>query len=92
MFNAEIVGLLAGFLIALGYVPQILRVWKLKDAQEISLSFNLLSLAGTALWLVYGLLLQLLSVVVWNGANAVLLMLLLIVKMKYGMAHGNLGD
>lgn len=81
----EFVGLAAGFLIAMGYVPQVVRVWRLKDAQEISLAFNLLSLGGTVLWLVYGLSLQLLSVMVWNGANFVLLVLLLAVKLKYGM-------
>lgn len=84
----EGIGLTAGFLIALGLVPQILRVWRLKDAQEISLTFNLLSLGGTILWLVYGITLGLLSVIVWNGANVVLLVLLLAVKLKYGMGHG----
>jgi len=86
--EAEILGLAAGFLVALGLVPQILRVWRLKDAQEISLTFNLLSLAGTTLWFAYGLWLGLLSVIVWNGTNIVLLILLLTVKLKYGMGHG----
>lgn len=87
MAEAEIIGLLAGLLVALGLVPQILRIWKLRDAQEISLGFNLLYLVGTLLWLFYGLSLDLLSVVFWNGANAVLLVLLLIMKLKYGMVR-----
>ena len=73
--------------VALGLVPQILRVWKLKSAQEISLSFTLLFLIGTMLWLAYGLFLGLTSVIVWNSANSALLILLLIVKLKYGMDH-----
>lgn len=73
--------------VALGLVPQVLRVWKLRSAQEISLSFNLLSLIGTTLWLVYGLFLGLTSVVLWNGANDALLILLLILKLRYGMDH-----
>lgn len=85
---AEVVGLLAGLLVALGLVPQVYRVWSLKDAQEISLSFNLLSLIGTILWLAYGLLLHLLSVIVWNGVNVVLLVMLLVVKLMYGMPGG----
>ena len=85
MSQVEILGLAAGLLVALGLVPQILRVWRLKDAQEISLWFNLLSLTGTILWLAYGLFLGLLSVIVWNGTNVVLLILLLTVKLKYGM-------
>ena len=88
MLLATVVGLVAGFLVAVGLVPQILKVWKLKDAQEISLTFNLLSLSGTVLWFVYGLALGLLSVIVWNGTNVVLLIILLSVKLKYGMSRG----
>jgi MtN3 and saliva related transmembrane protein len=84
----EALGLVAGFLIAVGFVPQIVRVWKLRDAQEISLAFNLLNLSGTVLWLGYGLLLNLLAVVIWNGVNTILLVALLAVKLKYGMGHG----
>ena len=73
--------------VALGLVPQILRVWKLRSAQEISLSFNLLFLIGTTLWLAYGLFLGLASVILWNGANDVLLILLLTMKLNYGMDH-----
>ena len=73
--------------VALGLVPQILRVWKLRSAQEISLSFNLLFLIGTTLWLAYGLFLGLTSVILWNGANDVLLILLLTMKLNYGMEH-----
>jgi len=87
MSEAEIIGLAAGFFVALGYVPQIMRVWRLRDAQEISLSFNLLSIAGSVLWLAYGLVLGLLSVIFWNGANLVLLVILLAVKLRYGMNH-----
>lgn len=83
----EALGLAAGFLVSLGLVPQILRVWRLKDAQEISLPFNLLSLGGTVLWLTYGLLLGLLSVILWNGVNCVLYVILLSVKLRYGMGH-----
>jgi len=84
----EVLGLAAGFLVSLGLVPQILRVWRLRDAQEISLPFNLLSLAGTALWLTYGLAQGLLSVIVWNGVNCVLYLILLSVKLRYGMGRG----
>jgi MtN3 and saliva related transmembrane protein len=85
---AEILGLAAGFLVSLGLVPQILRVWKLGDAREISLPFNLLSLGGTVLWLAYGLLLGLFSVMLWNGVNCVLYLILLLVKLRYGMGRG----
>jgi MtN3 and saliva related transmembrane protein len=86
----EVLGLAAGFLVSLGLVPQILRIWRLKDAQEISLPFNLLSLGGTALWLTYGLVQGLLSVIVWNGVNCILYLILFLVKLRYGMDRGSL--
>jgi MtN3 and saliva related transmembrane protein len=82
---AEALGLVAGFLVSLGLVPQIVRVLKLRDANQISLPFNLLSLGGTVLWLAYGILLGLLAVVFWNGVNCILYAILLSVKLKYGM-------
>jgi MtN3 and saliva related transmembrane protein len=82
----EIIGLSAGFLIAFGLVPQVLRVWRLRDAQEISLTFNLLSVGGTALWFTYGLSLGLLSVIIWNGVNLILYVSLLAVKLKLGLS------
>ena len=44
-----------------------------------------LSLGGTVLWLAYGILLGLLAVVFWNGVNCILYVILLSVKLKYGM-------
>lgn len=85
MSEAELLGLLAGLFVALGFIPQVLRVWRLKSAHEISLPFNLFFLAGTLFWIVYGVLLSLASVIAWNSINAVLLLLLLTAKLKYGM-------
>ena len=83
--SAETVGLLAGLLIAFSWVPQVLRVWRLGDAKEISLTFNLAAVGGTVLWFAYGYMLHLLSVMLWNAVNLVLLSSLLVAKLKYGM-------
>ena len=93
MFStAEAFGLAGGFFVALGLVPQVVRVWRMKDAREISLLFVLLTITGTLLWLVYGLLLDLFSVILWNSINFCLQAALLAVKLRYGMkpqAHPN---
>jgi MtN3 and saliva related transmembrane protein len=85
----ETLGLVAGFLVSLGLVPQIVRVLKLRDASQISLPFNLLSLGGTVLWLTYGILLGLLAVIFWNGVNCILYVILLSVKLRYGMGRNS---
>jgi len=78
----------AGYAAALcttsAYIPQVLRVWRTRSTQDISLKTFLVLVAGLSLWLVYG---------VWRGeipliaANSVTLMLagtILYFKLKHG--------
>ena len=85
MSQAELIGLAAGVFIALSWGPQILRVVRLRSANEISVTFASLQLVGILLWFAYGLLLGLTSVIIWNGANFVLVSVLLVFKLRYGM-------
>jgi len=81
---AEYVGYVAGLLVTFALVPQIIRVYKLKSAREISLIFNTAMLLGLILWLVYGILLGLVPIIIWNIIGGMLASLLLIAKLKYG--------
>jgi MtN3 and saliva related transmembrane protein len=80
----ELLGLLAGALITCSLVPQIIRVFRLKSAREISALFTSLLLLGTISWLVYGILLGLIPVIIWNATGALLVAALLYAKLKYG--------
>jgi len=81
---AESLGLIAGALVTFSIIPQLIRVFRLKSAREISMLFTTLLLLGILMWLVYGILLQLTPVIIWNAAGAVLTMVLLYAKLKYG--------
>ena len=81
---AEIFGLLGGALTTFGYIPQLIRILKLKSAREISLPFTLSFLAGATCWLTYGVLLDLMPVILWNSAGIIFLSMLLYGKLKYG--------
>jgi MtN3 and saliva related transmembrane protein len=84
LLYSEIFGLLGGALTTFGYVPQFVRILKLKSAREISLPFTLSFLAGATCWLAYGILLSLMPVILWNSAGIVFLCMLLYGKLKYG--------
>lgn len=81
---AEYVGYLGGLLVTFALVPQIMRVYKLKSAREISIIFNSSMLLGLILWLVYGIILGLVPIIVWNIIGSILSALLLFAKLKYG--------
>jgi len=84
LLYSEIFGFLGGCFTTFGYVPQFVRIMKLKSAREISLPFTLSFLAGATFWLTYGLLLSLMPVILWNSAGIIFLCLLLYGKLKYG--------
>jgi MtN3 and saliva related transmembrane protein len=77
-------GLVAGFFTTFAVVPQIMRVYKLKSAREISIIYNTMMLLGILLWLVYGIMLGLVPIIIWNIIGALLVVLLLMSKLKYG--------
>ena len=80
----ESLGFVGGALITCSLVPQVLRVFKLRSAREISLLFTILLLLGVVFWLAYGLAFGLAPVILWNAASLVLVAGLLYGKLKYG--------
>jgi MtN3 and saliva related transmembrane protein len=77
-------GLVAGAITTIGFLPQVIRVFRLRSAREISLPFTIMFLIGVSCWLVYGILLQLMPVVLWNAISAIFALALLYAKLKYG--------
>ena len=80
----DYLGLIAGALVTCSLIPQLIRVFQLKSAREISTLFTTLLLLGVISWLVYGILLSLTPVIIWNAIGAVLTAILLYSKLKYG--------
>jgi MtN3 and saliva related transmembrane protein len=82
--SAEILGIIAGVFTTFALIPQILRVYKLKSAREISFLFTSCMLLGIIFWLIYGIILNLTSLIIWNSIGIVLNSWLLFSKFKYG--------
>jgi MtN3 and saliva related transmembrane protein len=82
--SSEYLGLIAGLFTTFALVPQIIRVYKLKSAREISLLYNTAMLLGIICWLAYGIILGLASLIIWNIIGVFLNGWLLFAKIKYG--------
>ena len=81
---SEYLGYIGGVLTTFCYVPQIVRVFRLKSAKEISLPFTIMLLIGVVIWLMYGILLSLVPIILWNSIGVVVVILLLFAKLKFG--------
>jgi MtN3 and saliva related transmembrane protein len=80
----DVMGFAAGLFTSLSLLPQVLRIWRLKSAREISLPFTLGYVTGGTLWLAYGIMLNLPPVIFWNCVSLAFSFTLACLKVKYG--------
>jgi MtN3 and saliva related transmembrane protein len=79
----KIIGLVAGTLTTISFLPQVIKTWQSKSAKDLSLPMFLIFFLGTVLWLVYGLYIDSLPVIIANGVTMVLAFILLIFKLRF---------
>ncbi len=80
----EYLGYIGGMLTTFCYIPQIIRVFRLKSAKEISLLFTIVLSTGQAVWLLYGISLSLAPIILWNSLGLIITACLLYAKLKHG--------
>jgi MtN3 and saliva related transmembrane protein len=80
----EGIGLIAGALTTIAFIPQAWRVWQTRSARDISLVTFLTFFVGIAVWLAYGLLIGSVAVTAANAVTLVLAAAILIGKLRFG--------
>jgi MtN3 and saliva related transmembrane protein len=78
-----VIGLAAASFTTLSFVPQLVRTWRLRRADEISFAWLMAFTTGIVLWLVYGLLLPSIPVILANFATLLLTLAILALKCVY---------
>jgi len=79
-----ILGLLAGFLTTISFLPQVLKAWSTRSTKDVSLGMFLVLALGIVLWIVYGVVRDDIPVTVGNCISLVLVLIILGLKIKYG--------
>lgn len=78
-----IIGMTAGILCTISFLPQVIKIFKTKRSNDLSLvTFSLFPL-GVSLWLVYGILMREAPIIVANALTLALCILIVIMKLKY---------
>jgi len=82
-WSITLIGLVAAVCTTAAFVPQVIRVWRLKRAEEISRTTFLALSIGSLVWLTYGLLISSLPVIVANGVTFALVLTILSLKVMW---------
>lgn len=79
----NVLGLAAGTLCTISFLPQVIKIWQTKSARDVSLGMFVIFAVGITLWTVYGFLVGSIPII---GANMLTLLLSLVIiffKLKY---------
>ena len=81
-----VLGFLAGMLTTVGFVPQIVKGYRTKRMNDVSLTMPVLLSLGMALWFFYGVILDDLPIMMWNmialGLNIAVICLIISYRRK----------
>ncbi len=76
-------GLIAGVLTTLAYLPQVIKTWKTKSANDLSWSMLILLCTGIILWLVYGFSVHDIPIITANIVTLLLASVILVLKIWF---------
>ncbi len=76
-------GIVAGFCTTISLVPQIIKAYRTKHTEDLSLGMFCLLALGVAMWFVYGVLISALPVMITNAITFVLVVYIIIMKLRY---------
>ena len=78
-----VIGLIAATITTLSFIPQVVRIWKLKETRDISLLMFVILGIGIFLWIIYGFLLRDLPLILANSITFIFVLVILFFKFKY---------
>lgn len=82
--NIQFLGLLAGGLVIVASLPQILTIIKTKSTKDISLPMYVILNTGVVIWVIFGIITHSAAVAITNGVYLVFTLIILFLKIKHG--------
>lgn len=79
----EIIGFIGGILLSIQLLPQIIKSIKTKSTKDISYIFLVTSILGSIIMIIYGFLVNSISIIITLLVSCILKIILLLLKLKY---------
>jgi MtN3 and saliva related transmembrane protein len=79
----DLVGYIAACFTTFSLLPQILRIWRLKEARDVSVYLPLMVLTGSVLWVVYGIMIGSTPVIVANTVALIVALITVFFTIRY---------
>ncbi len=83
MNTIAMLGLVAGTITSITFIPQVIKIWKTRSAKDISVAMLLLLLLGVSMWLIYGIIVKDIAIIYTNSMVMGMGLLMLYFKWKF---------
>src|SRR3954452_8449350 len=80
----ELIGMIAGMLTTIAFLPQAIKIWRSKSAKDVSLAMFVCLCTGVVLWVIYGFMLGAFPVILANVVTLCIAATILVFKIRYG--------
>ncbi|MBA22012.1 MAG: hypothetical protein CMP52_01520 [Flavobacteriales bacterium] len=80
--DIEIIGYVAAVLTTSSFLPQVIKVWKSKSSEGVSVTMYMVMLTGVILWGIYGFYIGSRSVLLANFVAGLLQLMILIIVFR----------
>jgi MtN3 and saliva related transmembrane protein len=82
MNNSDLLGLAAGALTTISFIPQVLKTWRSRSTEDISLAMFSVFSVGVVLWLAYGVSIHSWPIIIANVITLCLSLTILYFKLR----------
>ena len=79
----QLVGIIAGILTSISMLPQVIKTFKEKSSEDLSIVMLLILVGGIACWIYYGILRKDLPIIFTNAFSLLVNITLVILHIKY---------
>ncbi|MBP6023649.1 SemiSWEET transporter [Ferruginibacter sp.] len=83
MSATQILGLAAGTITSITFLPQVIQIWKTKSAKDLSMPMLLLLILGVSMWLTYGLIVMDAAIIYTNSMVLTMSFIMVYFKLKF---------
>jgi MtN3 and saliva related transmembrane protein len=89
MDDWTLLGIVAGLLTTIGFVPQIIKSLRTRRMDGVSLMMPLLLCAGMFMWFLYGVMKADVAIILWNAVGLTMNIALVGLKLHYRRLRGS---
>ena len=79
----KLLGLVAGTITSVTFLPQVIRIYKTKSAKDLSSTMLGMLIVGVAMWLAYGIAINDIAIIYTNGMVLFLSLIMLYFKFRF---------